>query len=228
MPLERRDRTITHIVVQIANRTRDDPVQLLPRSTLLERRLDGPTQKQTVEDPLRLLVEKKVAVKVQVIGQQRSPYQFDHPRGLLALRKGRIGSPQTLQTLKQPLLDLQPGRHSRINRTVPAIERRQIKPVQGREELQIALARREVQIPQNLIQILNTLRLHKQRLGSICPRCAFVWFFPIWRLTTHRSPRALRPGFSVFTPSFWSVGPMPSNVSPRGNSRKWFFRSCQR
>ena len=38
-------------------------------------------------------------------------------------------------TLKQPLLDLQPRRHSRINRTVPAIKRRQIKSVQGREEL---------------------------------------------------------------------------------------------
>ena len=99
MTLERRDRTITHIVVQLANRTRNDPVELLPRSTLLERRLNGPTQKQTVEDPLRLLMKKKVAVEVQVIGQQRSPYQFDHSRGLLALCKGRIASPQTLQTL---------------------------------------------------------------------------------------------------------------------------------
>jgi len=84
--LERRQRAMPHIVVEIPDRPARNPVNLVPWPALPQNRLEHPTQKQTVAQRTLILVEQQIAVKLEVARHDVRHHQPQH-----ALRLSRVG-----------------------------------------------------------------------------------------------------------------------------------------
>ena len=56
-PLEHSHRTVTHEIIELADGSGDNTLNIVPRSSLLQHRFHGFAEKEAVEDSLRLLME---------------------------------------------------------------------------------------------------------------------------------------------------------------------------
>jgi hypothetical protein len=103
-----------YVVVEFANGSGNNTVHFIPWSPLLEDRFHGSPDEKTIEKGFGFLVEEKVAMKIEIGGEELQPDELKDFGGLIGLLESGIFGTEFQESILKPLLDTEPGGHTGV------------------------------------------------------------------------------------------------------------------